>query len=90
MEDIESIDNKYIILEKKGRGASSKVFVVKPFNSEEKYAAKVLKVKDINEMEKLYNNEIEILSYLKNNEIICSYIANLKNNGIGEIKRNKA
>ena len=92
MEDIESIDNKYIILEKKGRGASSKVFVVKPFNSEEKFAAKVLKVKDtikdIKEMENLFDNEIKILSYIKNNKITNSYITNLKDNGIGEIKRN--
>ena len=91
MKEIESIDNKYIILEKKGSGGYSKVFVVKPFNSEEKYVAKVLKVKstieDIKEMEKLYDNEIKILKFLQNN-IKNSYIVNLKDNGTGEIIRN--
>ena len=77
MEAKETIDNKYIILEEKGEGASSKVFLVKDSNSEEKYAAKVLK-----ETSNLFDREIEILNSLK--PINNPYIINLikYNNGL--------
>ena len=84
------IDNQYTIIEKKGSGASSKVFLVKEINSEEIYAAKVLKKLDISESGekeiKLFENEIKILNYLKektNNPFIIKLI----NSGEGEIVR---
>ena len=46
MEDIcENIDKKYEIIEKKGSGASSIVFLVKDSTTKKLYAAKVLKKK---------------------------------------------
>ena len=41
--DQETIDNKYIILEKKGHGATANVFCVKDFDHDTVYAAKTLK-----------------------------------------------
>ena len=41
--DQETIDNKYIILEKKGHGATANVFCVKDFDHDTVYAAKILK-----------------------------------------------
>ena len=54
-----------------------------------KYAAKVLKIKDKEKEQKkenkLFDNEVNILKYLKNN-ININYITNLIDSGIGEIK----
>lgn len=41
--DQESIDSKYIILDKKGFGATADVYLVKEANHDDVYAAKVLK-----------------------------------------------
>ena len=80
METKETIDNKYIILQKKGEGASSNVFLVKDLTSEEKYAAKVLK-----KSSNLFDTEIEILNSLKS--INNPYIINIINNDTGFIVR---
>ena len=80
METKETIDNKYIILQEKGEGASSNVFLVKDLTSEEKYAAKVLKKSSI-----LFDTEIEILNSLKS--INNPYIINIINNDTGLIVR---
>ena len=54
-----------------------------------KYAAKVLKIKDKEKEQKkenkLFDNEVNILKYLKDN-ININYITNLIDSGIGEIK----
>ena len=84
------LDKKYIILKKKGGGGSAKVFVVKEIDKENIYAAKVLK--DFNSyeknrnVEKMFNNEKDILLYLHDN-IKNSYIINYINSGEGEIIR---
>ena len=80
METKGTIDNKYIILQEKGKGASSNVFLVKDSNTEKKYAAKVLK-----ETSNLFDTEIEILNALK--PINNPYILNLINNDNGIIMR---
>ena len=81
MEDnYENIDKKYDIIEKKGSGASSIVFLVKDSTTKKIYAAKVLKKQD-----KIFNNEVKILNELK--EINSPYILNLINSGTGNIAR---
>ena len=80
MESQESIDNKYVILEKKGFGATANVFLVKDPNTEKIYAAKVLK-----ESSDLFDKEIEILNSLK--QINNPYIVNLIDSGTGQIIR---
>ena len=60
MEDIneqETIDSKYIIIEKKGHGASASVYLVKDINQQNVYAAKVLK-----KPSDLFQNEINMLN----------------------------
>ncbi len=74
-----SIDNKYTILEKKGRGATANVYLVEDKNTKSKYAAKVLKEKS-----SYFEKEIEILkkvSVLKN-----PFIVNLVHYGEGPVK----
>ena len=73
MEAKETIDNKYVILQEKGEGASSNVFLVEDSNTNQIYAAKVLK-----ESSKLFDAEIEILNSLKsiNNPYIIKLIKN--------------
>ena len=74
------IDNKYTILEKKGRGATANVFLVEDKNDKTKYAVKVLK-----EITPYFEKEIEILqkvSILKN-----PYIINLIHYGEGPVKK---
>ena len=68
----ETIDNTYIILEKKGHGATSNVFLVKEINNETIYAAKVLK-----EHSNLFEKEINILNTLRtlNNPNIVNIIS---------------
>ena len=80
MESKEIIDNKYKILQEKGESASSNVFLLKDSNTEQKYAAKVLK-----ESSSLFDTEIEILKSLKS--INNPYIINLINNDTGLIIR---
>ena len=75
-----SIDNKYIILERKGKGATANVYLVEDKNHKAKYAVKVLK-----EITPYFEKEIEILqkvSILKN-----PYIINLIHYGEGPVKK---
>ena len=75
-----SIDNKYIILERKGKGATANVYLVEEKNNKAKYAVKVLK-----EITPYFEKEIEILqkvSILKN-----PYIINLIHYGEGPVKK---
>ena len=78
----ETIDLKYIIIDKKGDGASSNVYVVKDTTDQTIYAAKVLK-----KPSHLYKNEISILKEIKNlnNPYIINYICN----GDGIVFHNK-
>ena len=89
IEDENNKDKKYIIIEKKGSGGFSKVFLVETLDRKAKYAAKVLKVKNKEKEQKrenkLFDNEVNILKYLKDN-ININYITNLIDSGIGEIK----
>ena len=81
MEDVcDNIDKKYEIIDKKGSGGSSIVFLVKDSTTKKIYAAKVLRKQD-----KYYYNEVKILNDLKG--INCPYILNLVDNGIGNVTR---
>ena len=78
--DQETIDNKYIILEKKGHGATANVFCVKDFDHDTVYAAKILK-----KHSDYFDKEVNILNTLKtaNNP----YIVNIVGAGEGLIVR---
>ena len=78
--DQETIDNKYIILEKKGHGATANVFCVKDFDHDTVYAAKILK-----KHSDYFDKEVNILNTLKtaNNP----YIVNIVGSGEGLIVR---
>ena len=79
MEDIcENIDKKYDIIEKKGSGASSVVYLVKDSSTKKTYAAKILKKQSI-----YFENEIKMLNALK--EAQNPYILNLVNSGTGNV-----
>ena len=80
IKDQESIDSKYIIVDKKGHGATANVYLVREPNKEELFAAKVLK-----EPSNLFEKEINILNTLKsaNNQNIVNIISS----GEGLIKR---
>jgi len=80
MNSEETIDNKYIIKEKKGKGATAYVFLVEEQNTQKIYASKVLK-----KPSNLFNKEIEILNALKN--INNPYIVNIIDSGTGPIIR---
>ena len=82
----ENIDKKYDIIEKKGSGASSIVFLVKDSTTKKLYAAKVLIKQN-----KYFDNEIEMLNDLKSTENQDNqYIINLINNDTGNVfKKNK-
>ena len=80
MNSEETIDNKYIIKEKKGAGATAIVFLVEEPNTNEIYASKVLK-----KPSDLFNKEIEILNVLKNDN--NPYITNIIDSGTGPIIR---
>ena len=77
---VERIDNKYVLFDKKGEGATSKVYLVKDPNTDKFYAGKIL----LNQ-NNLFDKEIEILNRLRptNNP----YIINLIDSGNGEIIR---
>ena len=72
--DQESIDSKYIILDKKGFGATADVYLVKEANHDDVYAAKVLK-----KHSDLFDKEIKILNILKKANI--QYISSIINSG---------
>ena len=80
MESQESIDDKFIIIDKKGHGATANVFLVKDPSTEKIYASKVLK-----ETSDLFDKEVEILKSLK--PINNPYLVNLIDSGIGPIVR---
>ena len=80
MDSQESIDNKYIIIEKRGSGATSNVFLVKKPNNENTYAGKVLK-----ETGDLFDKEIEILKVLM--PLHNPYLVNFIESGNGPIIR---
>ena len=66
----QSIDDKYIIIKKIEKGGTSKIFIVKGKDSEERYIAKVLKEKGIDEKSKNYfKQEINALKYLKEKNV---------------------
>ena len=80
MESHEIIDNNYLILERKGKGATADVFLVKRPETDTIYAGKVLK-----KSSDLFDKEIEILNILRplNNQ----YIINLIQSGTGPVVR---
>ena len=80
MESQESIDNKYIITERKGQGATADVYLVKEPTTQKIYAAKVLK-----ESCDYFDKEVEILKALQ--KINNPYIVNLIDSGTGTIIR---
>ena len=79
MEDVwENIDKKYDIIEKKGSGASSVVYLVKDSTTKKSYAAKIMKIQSI-----FFKNEVDILDVLKKAQ--NPYILNLINSGTGNV-----
>jgi len=74
-----TINNKYNIIEKKGKGASCKVYLVENQNDKNKYAAKVL-----NEMNDTFLKEIHILENLS--KLNSPLLVNLIEFGEGPIK----
>ena len=76
----ETIDSRFIILDKKGYGATANVYLVKEINQQTVYAAKVLK-----EHSDLFEKEINILNALRivNNPNIVNIISS----GEGIIRR---
>jgi serine/threonine protein kinase len=79
-EDQGKIDSKYIIINKKGHGNTSVVYVVKEVTNQMIYAAKVLK-----NPSNLFQNELDILNSLK--ELKNPYIVNVITSGVGIIDR---
>ena len=75
-----TIDNKYKILEKKGKGASAIVYLAEDETTKKKYAIKVLK-----ELTPSFEHEINILK--KVSALNNPYIINLINYGKGPVKR---
>ena len=73
-----TIDSKYIIINQKGHGFTSVVYVVKEATNQMIYAAKVLK-----NPSNLFKNELDILNSLK--ELKNPYIVNLISSGKGII-----
>ena len=79
-EDQGTIDSRYIIINKKGYGLTSVVYVVKDSTNQMTYAAKVLK-----NPSDYFQNELNILNSLK--ELNNSYIVNIITSGEGIINR---
>ena len=77
----ETIDSRYIIIDKKGNGATANVYLVKEQNDPRVFAAKVLK-----KPSDLFEQEINILNTLK--PFKNPYIVNIINSGEGLIIRN--
>ena len=76
----ETIDSKYIILDKKGKGGTANVFKVKDKENQTLYAAKVLK-EPSNDLVK----EIEILKSIK--QFNNPFIVNIVDSGEGLVIR---
>ena len=62
------LDNKYIIKSLKGKGGTSKVFLVEELKTNKIYASKILLHLNLPYIP-YFNNEIEILNYLKDKNI---------------------
>jgi serine/threonine protein kinase len=77
---VEKIDNKYPIIEIKGRGATADVYLVKIPENDNYCAGKVLKQET-----DLFEKEVEILNRLRS--VNNPYIVNLLDSGCGEIIR---
>ena len=77
---VERIDNKYAILEIKGKGGSAYVYLVKEPNTEKLYAVKILKKEN-----NLLQKELEILNILK--KVKNPYMIHLVDSGVGDIVR---
>ena len=75
-----TIGSDYIIINKKGSGASSNVYIVKGNANQELYAAKVLKTPS-----PLFQNEINILNTLRN--VHNPYLIKMISSGEGIINR---
>ena len=89
MESEESIASKYIIIDKKGHGATANVFLVKEPNTNKTYAAKVLK-----EQSDLFDKEIEILieqimEFLIQSDLLKHTISNMKKTIEDSFENNK-
>ena len=78
--DYETIDSKYVILDKKGHGATANVYLVRELNQQTVYAAKVLK-----KSSDLFEKEINILNTLK--KVNNPNIVNIISSGEGVINR---
>ena len=74
-----TINEKYKIIERKGKGASAIVYLAEDKNTKKQYAVKVLKEKT-----PTYKTEIKILE--KVSSLNCPYIVNLIEFGEGPIK----
>ena len=74
-----TINNRYNVLETKGKGASATVYLVEKQDDKKQYAAKVLK-----EVTPLFQKEIAILEVLS--KLKCPYLVNLFEFGEGPIK----
>ena len=73
------INNRYKIIEKKGRGASSIVYLAEDLTTKKQYAVKILK-----EMSSSFKNEIQMLE--KVSSLHNPYIVNLIEYGEGPVK----
>ena len=71
------IDNKYVIIERLGKGGTASVYKVKDLNTNKIYAAKVLKDS------KYFEKETKLLKLIQN-----PYIINIVAEGEGEILKN--
>ena len=74
-----TINNRYNILETKGKGASAFVYLVEKQENKKKYAAKVLR-----EVTPKFQKEIAILELLAQSH--CPYLVNLVEYGEGPVK----
>ena len=72
------IDKNYIRKERKGKGLTASVYIVEEINTKKIYDAKIL-----SNHSQYYDNEKEILEFLKDKNI--PNIINLVNSGDGEI-----
>ena len=75
----DNINNKYLILGYKGKGATAIVYLVEDKKDKKQYAAKVFSIDS-----SLFENEIDILK--KVSALNCPYIINLIDYGEGPVK----
>ena len=80
----ETIDKKYLIIEKKGSGGTANAFLVKQKGNDTNYIAKVLKVDDKKHIQ-YHENEVKYLKILKKYSL--PYVLNIIDNGEGPIIR---